>query len=582
MNGLDARGVLAEALKRGRWNAKKSGASNLAFRCPKHDDQHASAWLGDHAWGCSTCGFSEGFASLAEVLGVTLPSEQQRGLTVAQYAERKGLALDRLAAAGVRDEVGKFGDSLIAIPYRAGDGTTLRTKYRTAKGTFWGKDGTGAPLYGLDVLAAMPAAEVLLVEGESDCHSGWQRGLCVIGLPGASQWRGEYGPLLAGRTIIVWQEPDEGGATMVAAVAKSLPKALVLREVRYRGESVKDLNDLHRAVAAHGEDWRTAWAQVRAQATPIGAEGPVVAFDSISGDTLVQLLDEKLAPIDAVPTPLAGWNMLCGGGGGGIGLARGWLVTIGANTGTGKSLIALNLAAEAIRHGETVCFVSLEMGRSELATRLLSIVSGQPVERLEQGPRFDSTAYTLAAGAMDDIRARTGGHVLVNRKPISRLADIVACMRFHHEMHGCRYFICDYLQLAMTQPTHSIHERIEMVSHQLREVSAGLGVTLVTLSQFNRATSANRAERPVAQSLMGGSAIENDSHQVLLFDHSRFVRNGGTADTWLLMDKNRHGSAADIPVRWEFRTLRLVPRTPTTEEEEAIHGRLTRYGRMNG
>lgn len=172
--------------------------------------------------------------------------------------------------------------------------------------------------------------------------------------------------------------------------------------------------------------------------------------------------------------------------------------------------------------------------------------------------------------------------MLVNRKPISRLADIVACMRFHHEMHGCRYFICDYLQLAMTQPTHSIHERIEMVSHQLREVAAGLGVTLVTLSQFNRQTSANRAERPVAQSLMGGSAIENDSHQVLLFDHSRFVRNGGTADTWLLMDKNRHGSAADIPVRWEYRTLRLVPRTPTTEEEEAIHGRLTRYGRMNG
>jgi hypothetical protein len=46
------------------------------------------------------------------------------------------------------------------------------------------------------------------------------------------------------------------------------------------------------------------------------------------------------------------------------------------------------------------------------------------------------------------------------------------------------------------------------------------------------------------------------------------------------MDKNRHGSVVDIPVRWDYRCLRLVPRTPTIEEEEEIHGRLTRQGRM--
>jgi len=92
-------------------------------------------------------------------------------------------------------------------------------------------------------------------------------------------------------------------------------------------------------------------------------------------------------------------------------------------------------------------------------------------------------------------------------------------------------------------------------------------IVMVALSQFNRQTSANRGERPVAQGLMGGSAIENDSHQVLLFDHSRFTRTANIADTWLIVDKNRHGGVSDLPVRWDYRTLRLEPRVPAPENE---------------
>jgi hypothetical protein len=52
-----------------------------------------------------------------------------------------------------------------------------------------------------------------------------------------------------------------------------------------------------------------------------------------------------------------------------------------------------------------------------------------------------------------------------------------------------------------------------------------------------------------------------------LFDHSRFVRNGLTADTWLIIDKNRHGSVEDIPVRWNYQNLRLEPRVPAPEKD---------------
>lgn len=572
MNTLDAHGVLKSALLRGRYGAKKSGKA-IAFRCTRHSDSTSSAWLGDHAWGCAACGFTEPLSSLAEELGVTLPDDSApSGLTLQEYAERKGLALAGLAKAGVHERVGKYGDAIVAIPYRRADGTTIRTKCRTRKGTFWDRDGEGVPLYGQDVLAMAPDGPVVLVEGESDCHAGWQRGVTVVGLAGASQWKAEYTPLLAGRDVVVWQEPDEGGATMVAAVSASLPKAKVLRDVKYREQIVKDLCDLHQAVQAHGDDWLTVWRKVLATATPIGAESPAVAFDSISGDTLVQMLDEKLAPVDAVPTPLDGWNKLCGSSGGGVGIARSWLITIGANTGTGKSLIGINLAARAIEHGETVTFISLEMGRSELATRLLSVVSGESVVGLEQGPAFDQASYARAARSLDEIRERTGGHVLVNRRPLSKMSDVAACIKHHAEVSGSSYFVMDYIQLASVSNMVSIHDRIESVSHQLREITQRLHVRMVTLSQFNRQTSAARSERPISQGLMGGSAIENDSHQVLLFDHSRFTRAGNLADTWLIVDKNRMGGVCDIPVQWDFRTLRLTQRTPGIAEMEEKHG----------
>jgi len=581
MNTLDAQGVLKSHLMRGRYHAKKSGKS-LAFRCPRHNDANASAWLGDHAWGCSACGFTEGLSTLAEILGVDLPAaEPSPGLTVAEYAERKGLSLDGLAKAGVRDAMGRYNQPVVEIPYYAADKSLIRTKARTRKGTFWLPDGVGTPLYGQWMLAEL-AGPVLLVEGESDCHAAWQRGVCAVGLPGASMWKPEFSSLLTGREVVVWQEPDEGGATMVAKVAQSLPKAKVLREVRYRDTQVKDFCDLHQSVQAHGDQWPAVWRTVLESATPIGAESPVVTFDSITGGTLDAMLDEKLAPIDAVPTMLDTWNALCGGGGGRMGLARGWYITIGANTGTGKTLIGLNLAAHAAKTGEVVTFVSLEMGRSELATRLMSIVSGESTHLLEQGGSFDAAAYRRAQQAMDTMKQQRGGEILMNRRPISKLQDIAACIKHHVETFGSRYFVIDYIQLIWTANAHSIQERMELVSHQLRELTHTHNVVMVTLSQFNRQTSALRAERPVAQGLMGGSALENDSHQVLLFDHSRFTRTANLADTWLLVDKNRHGPVTDLPVQWDYRTLRLSSRIPAIAEQEETHGRILPKWRERG
>jgi replicative DNA helicase len=279
-------------------------------------------------------------------------------------------------------------------------------------------------------------------------------------------------------------------------------------------------------------------------------------FVEILGYELNLLEQAKLAPLDVVPTPYPSWNAICRDEGGGKGLARGWHVLLGGNTGLGKSLLALNIAAHAVKEGEKVAFISLEMGKHQAMTRYMSIFSGANIRRLEWGHTYDKETAFTAKSLIEENHERNGGVLLVNQKPISKLSDIVAAMRYLHEYDGCRYFITDYLQLAWAGNAQNIHDRITEVSHAIRGETVDLNVISVGVSQFNRGASGSDT-RPIVQGLMGGSALENDSNQVLLLDHTTYKEIGESgALIKLLAAKNRHGARAEIPLMWDYSTLR--------------------------
>ena len=94
------------------------------------------------------------------------------------------------------------------------------------------------------------------------------------------------------------------------------------------------------------------------------------------------------------------------------------------------------------------------------------------------------------------------------------------------------------------------------MSHAIRGEAVDLGVVSVGVSQFNRGVSGS-SESPVIQGLMGGSALENDSNQILLLDHSTYKETSETgAIIKLLVAKNRHGSRGEVPLMWDYSTLR--------------------------
>ncbi|HEY8450357.1 MAG TPA: MarR family transcriptional regulator [Bacillota bacterium] len=74
---------------------------------------------------------------------------------------------------------------------------------------------------------------MVVVEGESDCHTLWYAGIPALGLPGAGTWRQDWAAYLDGiATVYVVQEPDEAGAGLVKRLSETPSLRDRLRVVR--------------------------------------------------------------------------------------------------------------------------------------------------------------------------------------------------------------------------------------------------------------------------------------------------------------------------------------------------------------
>jgi len=281
-------------------------------------------------------------------------------------------------------------------------------------------------------------------------------------------------------------------------------------------------------------------------------------LEIIDREVLDRIKAEKLLPLSVVPTPWPAWNAACRGAGGGEGLAHGWHVIVGASSGAGKSLCATNIAASAVRSGEHVCLISLEMSQQEVVTRLLAIYADEHVRSLEHGRAFSAESWDAAG----EILAEAAGSIRVNPEPINTLDQIAAVFE-HYANEGCRTFIVDYLQLAWVRSAETLVHQITEVSHTVNMLAKRLKVLSIGLSQLNRQTSGAGGELR-KEGLLGGSSLENDAEQVVLLSKP-MPAGDALYRSEAKLDKNRHGPPVDWGLMLNSRTLRLRELEPDEE-----------------
>ena len=233
------------------------------------------------------------------------------------------------------------------------------------------------------------------------------------------------------------------------------------------------------------------------------------------------------------------------------GFAGGQMVIIAARPAMGKSTLALDVARNAAVHaGATTVFFSLEMGRAEIAMRLLSAEATIPMQTLRKGALDNRDFQKLAA-----TQARIAeAPLFIDDSANMTLVEIRAKCRRLKQQHGLKMVVIDYLQLLSSgKKVESRQQEVSEFSRALKLLSKELDVPVIALSQLNRASEQRSDKMPAISDLRESGSLEQDADMVILLhreavgdrDHPR----AGEAD--FILAKQRNGPTGTVTVAFQ-------------------------------
>ena len=243
-----------------------------------------------------------------------------------------------------------------------------------------------------------------------------------------------------------------------------------------------------------------------------------------------------------VPTGFAELDSLTNG------LHPGQLIIVAARPALGKSTLALDFArAASIKHDMPSIFFSLEMGRSEIAMRLLSAESSVPLQNMRKGTVENRDWTTIAA-----TRGRINDSPLyIDDSPNMTLVEIRAKCRRLKQRVGLKMVIIDYLQLMTSgKRVESRQQEVSEFSRALKLMAKELQVPVIALSQLNRGPEQRADKKPALSDLRESGSLEQDADMVILLHReSAYEKDNpraGEAD--LIVAKHRNGPTATVTV----------------------------------
>lgn len=239
------------------------------------------------------------------------------------------------------------------------------------------------------------------------------------------------------------------------------------------------------------------------------------------------------------------------------GFRRGNLVIIAGRPGMGKTALAGCIAFNAAANSVPTLFMSMEMGDTELADRLIAIAGRVPLD--------DILAGNMGADAGDRILAGTARlhelPLLIDEQGGLTFFDIASKARSVRRQHGLGLLVIDYLQLA-TGEGDNRNIQIEGITRGLKALAKELEIPIICLSQLSRNCESRPNKRPMLSDLRESGAIEQDADIVLMAYRDEYYHpdspDAGTAE--IIVAKNRQGSTgmarlAYIANQTRFETL---------------------------
>ena len=244
------------------------------------------------------------------------------------------------------------------------------------------------------------------------------------------------------------------------------------------------------------------------------------------------------------------------------GLHGGQLIVVAARPAIGKSTLGLDIArSAAIKHKLPAIIFSLEMGRSEIAMRLLSAEASVPMHHMRKGTVDDRDWRNMGAtmGKVNDAP------LYIDDSPNMTLVEIRAKCRRLKQKVGLKLVVIDYLQLMTSgKKVESRQQEVSEFSRALKLLAKELDVPVIAISQLNRSSEQRTDKKPMISDLRESGSIEQDADMVILLHREDIYDPQGPrqGEADFIVAKHRNGPTKTIAVAFHGMFSRFADMSP--------------------
>lgn len=239
------------------------------------------------------------------------------------------------------------------------------------------------------------------------------------------------------------------------------------------------------------------------------------------------------------------------------GMHRSHLTAIGARSGGGKTVIAMNVARNAALRQEipTVVF-SLEMSPGDLIQRAASAELGIPYNDIREN---NLTADQREAIGRFAEREEQNKNFRIEYVPGATAGELYLLARKSIRDMGAQLFVVDYAQSVQSdRGTPEENAKMSETVPRIHDISTKLNTHVLLLSQLKKPVQGREGDAPGVMDLLYGTKIENVATTIIML-HRRLVEGKPGSEVDAHTVKNRNGTLGEDELIFDGARMRFLP-----------------------
>lgn len=226
------------------------------------------------------------------------------------------------------------------------------------------------------------------------------------------------------------------------------------------------------------------------------------------------------------------------------------LILVAARPSMGKTAFVLNLAEYmAVKNKNTTVIFSLEMSKTQLVNRILSMHSRVDAQNIRTG-RLDDGEWS---DLMESARIIGDSRLVIDDTPGISINDLRSKCRKLKLEQDLKVVIIDYIQLMTSgHKSESRQQEVSEISRSLKALAREINCPVIALSQLSRQVEQRPDKRPMLSDLRESGAIEQDADVVMFIYRDEYYNKStdkpGQAE--VIIGKQRNGPTGTVDLKW--------------------------------